>query len=206
MAVLTDNLQQLLCLPDEVILYSFCDWQDAKTHSPLLILGSLTRQLAESCTSTSDAVLDAFNDNRQGQAKLSLEDLFNLFAQLSFGFRKIFIVLDALDECDGGARGMETVNSPVVEHLLCRILDLGSHISVAISSRFAPSIRVPSGVFQTVHVKALPNDLELFANRELASMKAATRWTNPRLQKAVQEDRKLRGEVAQKCATSAGDM
>jgi hypothetical protein len=206
MAVLTENLRQLLSIPDEVILYSFCDWQDAKTHNPLLVLGSLTRQLAESCTSTSDAVLSAFKDNRQGQGKLSLEDQFNLFVQLSSNFRKVFIVLDGLDECDGKERVTGMTNSLAIEHLLCRILDLGSHISLAISSRFTPSIRVATGVFQTVHIKALPNDLVLFVDRELASTKAATRWTNPRLQKAVQEDQTLRVEVAQKCATNAGDM
>ncbi|KAF8517210.1 hypothetical protein JB92DRAFT_2668113, partial [Gautieria morchelliformis] len=80
------------------ITYFYFDFHNAEAR-PDVILRSLVKQLALQCGSIPDALTQLFDENAEGQRSPTPEALMSTIKSLVGGFRTVYIVLDALDEC-----------------------------------------------------------------------------------------------------------
>ena len=84
--------------------YFYCDFKDSIYQNPINMVGSLIGQLAMQeieLPETVEAFYDKYSRRRE---KPCLHELFDLLRDLlneSSGNRRTYIVLDALDECNG---------------------------------------------------------------------------------------------------------
>lgn len=95
--------------PEFSLAYFYCNYQEVERTDPAAILRSLVKQLClMSRTGFPVPVLSIYN-NRKHDADLtnllSVEECEQLLMNLSTGFLRTTIVIDALDECDPSTRG-----------------------------------------------------------------------------------------------------
>ncbi|KAF8517231.1 hypothetical protein JB92DRAFT_2679081, partial [Gautieria morchelliformis] len=88
------------CLSDSslAIIYFYFDFHNAEAR-PAVILRSLIKQLALHYGSIPDALTKLFDENAEGQRSPTPEALVSTVKSLVGGFQNVYIVLDALDEC-----------------------------------------------------------------------------------------------------------
>ncbi|KAK6829217.1 hypothetical protein RU639_003517 [Aspergillus parasiticus] len=81
------------------IAYIYCNFQRKDEQNIDHLLASLLKQLTESCFSLPESVRDLFNHNKVQRARPSLEDISRALHSIVAKYSRIFIVVDALDEC-----------------------------------------------------------------------------------------------------------
>ena len=92
--------QVLISGNDSIILYYFCDYKDPKTQSTRKVIETL---LADLCRQSSKALAfmaDLSRRYREVGSSCSFADLFEAFLKCLAMESRIFVVVDALDECN----------------------------------------------------------------------------------------------------------
>jgi hypothetical protein len=77
------------------VSYLYCDYQDQRTQSTTNIIGALLKQVMPTLPTVSDKTMKMLDRH-----SLSLADLCNLLSAAYKGFRRAYICIDALDECN----------------------------------------------------------------------------------------------------------
>ena len=113
---------------EAVVIYFFFDFSDGQKQRPYMMLRSLVCQLSQYCFQTPIALEEAFSSCQEGQKELSEEQLLKLLLRLTDEFLKIYIVLDALDECAEQDTLMEKI-IPQINHWQLR------HVHLVMTSR-----------------------------------------------------------------------
>jgi hypothetical protein len=100
---LTDILEESIKLPEETLLYYFCDSQDAKRNTSIAILRGLLYQLLGKQSQLFKYILDDFKVQGDGLFT-HLNALWRIFTTIvqDSGLQKVLCVLDGLDECEEG--------------------------------------------------------------------------------------------------------
>ena len=80
----------------------YCDYRDQASQSAYDIVASLMRQLAEYTTNLPDQVTDLYEKFGNQGRSTQLRDLEEAFLSTSADFRQVFVIIDALDECNDG--------------------------------------------------------------------------------------------------------
>lgn len=94
------------------LAYFYCNYKESQRRDPASILRSLVKQLCLMSpgeeSSFPEPVLAIYNQRKNNadlSNLLSIEESKHLLIQLSAGFLRTTIVIDALDECDAKTRG-----------------------------------------------------------------------------------------------------
>jgi hypothetical protein len=208
MSLVISHLKQLSSSPEDAVIYAFGDWQDRKLQTAANLLGSLVRQLAESCRSTFHAIADTYRSHKDGRIPLSHDEQLELMKKVSPNFCRIFVVFDALDEC--GAENFDSGSSTMslMEESLAAILgDTGiPTMSILLSSRFGPSDSSRDKSFRTLNVQAPQHDIAQYIETEVTQKKIGSPWANSQLPLLLQRNKTLLNRVIHNCTSKAGDM
>lgn len=91
------------------LAYFYCNYKEGQRNDPASILRSLVKQLCLlSQSGLPSAVLSIYNQRKKDADLpnlLSIEESKHLLIELSSGYLRTTIVVDALDECDANSRG-----------------------------------------------------------------------------------------------------
>lgn len=99
-SIVVDDLQTRFRDDDRVgIAYLYCNFRRHAEQTVEGLLSSLLRQLAQGQTSLPGCVL-ALHNNTKGRRRPSVEDLSKALRELSSSLNRVFVIVDALDECD----------------------------------------------------------------------------------------------------------
>ncbi|RYP59020.1 hypothetical protein DL769_008711 [Monosporascus sp. CRB-8-3] len=105
---LTEELEKITqSMEDTGLLFYFCSHQDEKRNTAVAVLRGLVHQIVKKRPKLIEYVLPYLETPEKAQATLlSLESLWIIFRRLvqDGDLRKIFCVLDGLDECDEDIR------------------------------------------------------------------------------------------------------
>ncbi|KAL9629658.1 MAG: hypothetical protein Q9164_006782 [Protoblastenia rupestris] len=115
------------------VTYFYCDYREQDTYSAAHILSSLLKQLLTKLYPLPQSFMNVFDGYQHGKDTLArprLQDVKNEFISTASRFRQIFVVLDALDECNAAYR----------TEILHMITWLGHSFRVFITSRHEPDI------------------------------------------------------------------
>ena len=149
--------------PDEFLVYFYCDYKQNSTHDPVNILKSLIKQLAERNEDTFTQLKDFCVNHGQKQSleiASSPQQLGSLLQSMTRNISKVFIVVDALDEC-------ADTRPQVLEALKELYISPDGNIKALYTSRNEIDIEEALQDFKQVQIAARSSDLKLYVASEI---------------------------------------
>ncbi|KAF2465247.1 ankyrin, partial [Lindgomyces ingoldianus] len=188
--------------------YVYCDWQQSRLQSTVNLLGSLTRQIAESEADILPLVKSLHADHQDGKSRLTASEQVKLLQHLLGREKRVFLIIDGLDECNHDSNVSGGTKMARIESTMIGLLDVQhakgqSHLSVLISSRFEQQPDAAGDLFRHVKVKAETHDISDFIYHELSDVQNSASWTNPSLARSLQRNPKRLEEITNECTSQA---
>lgn len=99
-----DHIKDVFVTPRVGLAHFYFNYQDRRTQSAEVVLASLLRQLAMSSLETPRPLVELHKRIESQQRQVQKQDLDQAILLICADFDRIFIVIDALDECDSEHR------------------------------------------------------------------------------------------------------
>ena len=110
----------------------YCDYREKGNQAAYDLLASVFKQLVQDCESLSESVKALYNDHVKRNARLPPEELIQALHLEIIRYRRVFVVVDALDECtEEGNTRMD---------LLDTLRSLPGNINLLVTSRHISTI------------------------------------------------------------------
>ncbi|KAF5001056.1 hypothetical protein FDECE_11071 [Fusarium decemcellulare] len=151
-----------------------------------MLLACMLRQFIKSQHQIPSSVEKAWSDNTEKETPLEPQELVSLMQGLVEDNNKLYLVVDAWDECHAEARG------PFLKELM----SLGDQISVFITSRFTSDTDRSLSDFHRVKISANADDIRDYVSHCIAQ--------NSRLQDFAQVDKSLEDDIKHKLIEESG--
>ncbi|RDW85168.1 hypothetical protein BP6252_02758 [Coleophoma cylindrospora] len=158
------------------IAYLYCNFRRQDTQNTKELLSSLLRQLSEGQSSVPGIVKDLHERHESKRTSPSLDEVSRAVKSVTSLYSRVFIVIDALDECQQGCRKL----------LLSEISSLQTDCEVNFfaTSRFIPDItRIFDGDLW-LEIRASKGDIERYLDAHMADLSTFDEW-----------DQKLQDEI-----------
>ncbi|KAF6830767.1 ankyrin repeat protein [Colletotrichum musicola] len=135
------------------LAYVFYNFRRQHEQSPRDILASLLSQLYRGHVADCKYVEDTYKNHDNGKGPLSTKEIVALIQEISSSFAKVYMVIDALDECQP--------NNGHRHDLLTAILDLQNtcNVSFLATSRHIPDIERYFEGCSTIEIQATDSDV-----------------------------------------------
>lgn len=127
----------------------YCNYKDRQPAVNLL--SSLTKQLLQQIPALSHRIKSIFEDHNGRQDQPGLNEYHDILQSVSHQFSKVFLIVDALDECDKN----EAKN-------LIKILSKVSSLRLLIFSRDVPNVKHQFSDCPQLEVQASERDIESY--------------------------------------------
>ncbi|KIW65253.1 hypothetical protein PV04_07527 [Phialophora macrospora] len=136
------------------IAYIYCNFQRQQDQRAEYLLASLTKQLAQSQKPFPSSVQALYNRHQKRSTRPLLEELSATLQSVGKSYSRVFIIIDALDECDD-TNGSRT---KLLDHLFSAQSEV--ELKILATSRFIPDI---SKRFEDYPCKEIyPTDEDIF--------------------------------------------
>ncbi|RBR10782.1 uncharacterized protein FIESC28_09313 [Fusarium coffeatum] len=175
-------------MPDVGIAYIYCNYQRHTQQRATDILSSLLRQLAQTQSPLPTSVQDLYKGHERFRTQPTLKQISEALSLVAGEFSKVYIVIDALDECNA------TDNTRVT--VLREIYRLQKHMTVNIFATSRPNKEV-SNVFGgslTLDITATDDDVRMYLDTQIS------------LQESLIIDNPLKAEIKDKIVAIADGM
>jgi Cdc6-like AAA superfamily ATPase len=158
------------------VIYLFCNYKRQNEQTLTHFLGALTRQLLYIHGKLPAWIVDMYSQHTTRNPRPSEEELKKALLSLTQAFAKIYLVIDALDECDRTALGK----------LLSAVKDLQAHgtTHLLFTTRFLPDILEQLPVGPVLEVRASDEDVSKYLRGRITT-----------LPKCVRENRYLQDNI-----------
>ena len=87
--------------PRTGIAFFYCDYRDMESHTTANIIASLLKQLCSSLEVLPQSVSRLYSESDMGQNTPKVEELRKVFLDVCRIFQDVYVIIDAVDECDG---------------------------------------------------------------------------------------------------------
>jgi hypothetical protein len=95
-----DTLRSLFAKDEDVALaYVYCDFRRYHEQKAEDLLSSLLKQLSQGRSSLPDPVRSLYDEHRRNRTRPSVSDISTNLQSVAAMYSRVFIVIDALDEC-----------------------------------------------------------------------------------------------------------
>ena len=111
-SLVIDHLMQRQQERGESVVYHYCDYRDENTQDPSKIWASLVRQLAMPISRVPQQLQKLYNKCSSSRRSPDVKELVSCFLEISASMSRVYIVIDALDECESvkyRSRLLETI-------------------------------------------------------------------------------------------------
>lgn len=99
-SLVIDHLQESSVGEDSATLFAYFDYRDQEDQSSDSITASLLQQIAATHTDLPEAICNFYNKFKSNGIKPRLQDLEKALLLVCRNFERVFVVIDALDECE----------------------------------------------------------------------------------------------------------
>jgi len=137
-------------------IYLYFDFMDHKMHNIVGILSNLLAQLVRNQHLISEEVKRKFEDFKRTGGSPIPDDLLSMLKSQMKSFSRVFLVVDALDECLNDTRSTET---NTMDKFLKILHHLPSNVSVLFTSR--NDIRIREAVKADCELEVVARDADL---------------------------------------------
>jgi hypothetical protein len=151
------------------IAYLYCNFKRSHEQKIDDLLASLLKQLAERQPILPDEVKDLYNQHKTQHTWPSLQDLSRALTSLVSVYSRVFIVIDALDECQ--------VTFDCRKKLLSEIFGLRADCAsnIFVTSRFLPEISEKFKDDTKLEIRASEEDVKAFLDYRMSPRRAFIR-------------------------------
>ncbi|KAH8884964.1 purine and uridine phosphorylase [Thozetella sp. PMI_491] len=142
------------------IAYVYCNFQRRDEQSPRHLLASILKQLAESQPSLPRRLRDLFNLHKDKRTRPSLDEISGVLESVAAAYSKVFVVVDALDECQASDRF----------RFLSGLFELQKlhKINILATSRFIPEIVGHFTASTSLEIRAHADDVREYLDGEIS--------------------------------------
>ena len=161
-SLVIDRLAAFFNFQNVAVAYHYFDFRDQQCQSAEAMLSSLLKQLASAKTELSYHVLELYRKFTRQQRQPKREDLEEVIMPVCKAFDRVFLVIDALDECNPERRR-------AVLEALKRLYEVQS-ISIFVTSRPYPGdVQKAFEPFPKIDIEARDPDIRKYVRREIDS-------------------------------------
>ncbi|KAH0551577.1 hypothetical protein GP486_007206, partial [Trichoglossum hirsutum] len=153
-SLIIDELSKSVSCDDTGVAYIYCDYAVRGDQTAENMIASLTKQLSLRTTSMPDPVRELYERCNQRKSRPDLSDTMETLKLLCAGFKQVFIVLDALDECDEQARRSVLTQLEKLDHSISRCFLTSRHHLLDVEKRY--------GKYPQIEVNAKDQDIHQF--------------------------------------------
>lgn len=171
------------------ILCIYCDHRESALQTPVNLIASLLKQLVEDGCPISDSLERLYRSRNNQNMRPNLEEISRTLKSELRGLERVFVVLDALDECNesNGCR----------RSLLAELRSLPG-VNLMVTSRPHVVLEDPIGIIGRVDIRARDDDVSRFVDGRISR--------DDRLAKHVKEHSGLREDIKQTIVETARGM
>lgn len=206
-SIIIDHIERRLVNhpQDSRLVYAYCDYQDLGKNQTEAIVASLAKQLIRSHEAIPDVVTQAFRKHKGQDKKPVLETTTGLFCEVARQLPELFIVVDALDECNDEDR------ERFLGYFIHEVLRTVPYAKVLITSRPETSIsdylHNLSVCEITIGVAKTKGDISKYIRGKLDISSPPTTGSGEGLQRTHRiRDPQLRDEIINKLDTQSEGM
>lgn len=167
---------------------AFLYMYDKHRHSTNELLACMLRQFIEARNQIPDEIENAWSVNNESKSSLPSSELVDLLRGLAKDNNKLYLVVDAWDECPAEER------EPFLECLM----SLAGQIAVFITSRFIGDLDRSLSEFSHVKISANADDIRDYISYCIEN--------NARLKDFIRTDKLLEDDIKRKLIERSGDM
>ena len=152
--------------PTVGIAYIYCNFRRQDEQKLDNLLASLLKQLAESQQSLPDTVKDLYDRHKTKQTRPSLEDILGALQTVAGKYARLFIIVDALDECQA--------STGYRQRFLSEIFNLQTTVGANIfaTSRFIPEIKEKFSGHKLLEIRASKEDIQRYLSGHMLQLPA----------------------------------
>lgn len=160
------------------IAYIYCNFQRHNEQNIDNLLASMLKQLAERQPSLPKSVQDLYDQHMERHTRPSLDDILNALQSVAVIYSKIFIIIDALDECQ--------VSHGTRKKLLSELFNLQAKhpANIFITSRFIPEIIDHFSSSTLIEIRARASDVIRYLEGNISELPSIAR-KNKQLQEEI---------------------
>ena len=189
-SIVVEYLERSFEKNNVAIAYIYCSYKEQEDQTAVNLIASLLHQLVQKKAAISDVIASLHRQHTKKKTRPTLTDYTDLLQSEARGFSKVFIVIDALDECSesNGTR----------DSFLTEIRKLQPNVNLLVTSRHISTIEREFEKQARVEIRASDDD----ARRYLESRVERER----RLQCLIGEDLGLQGTIVNTIVEKAKGM
>lgn len=160
-SIVIASLQEMFDKAEVSISYVYCDYKDRARQTTPNLLASLVKQLVMQHEDMPTEVINMYAEHSKRNSSPSLEEFSRVFPLLLHGFRRSFILVDALDEYFTSGNEESILEVSLLDELL-KLQQTGPGYTLFITSRAIPMIQ--ERLTDSVHIEifAADADIELY--------------------------------------------
>lgn len=110
-SIVIDYLIDSMQSDDIGIAYLYCNYKSQLEQTPTALLESLLKQLASSRKTVSDGIKRTFDHYSSRKTRPTFGEICQLLSNEIKSYARVFIVIDALDECSDNHGARQTLSS-----------------------------------------------------------------------------------------------
>ena len=154
--VIDDIYSRLKCNTSVGIAYLYCDFRRQYEQKVEDLLANLLKQLAQQQASMPDGVQTLYDQYRNQPKRPTLDEILSTLHSVSILYPRVYIIVDALDECQ--------VNDGCRTRLLSAIFELQSRVRVNIFSTSRDNPEIVSRFKESIslEIRAKDEDLQTY--------------------------------------------
>jgi hypothetical protein len=141
---------------DVGLAYLFCNYKSQVNQTAHSLLSALLKQLVQSRIDITPPVTNLYDHHSKQKSRPSTDEIFTALLTICSNHAKVYIVVDALDECTDQNR----TRSQLIEKL--RELQTRTNVRLLFTSRFIPEITEKFRLDPVLEVRASGKDVKQF--------------------------------------------
>ncbi|KAK6859710.1 hypothetical protein PG995_003346 [Apiospora arundinis] len=146
------------------ICYAYCNFRRSDEQKLDDLFASLVKQLAQGQSPFPGSVKDLYGRHKERRTRPSTDDLSRTLHSVVATFSRVFILVDALDECTSS----DGCRSRLISELQKLQADLGANILA--TSRFIPEITARFKEAVQLEIRASESDISTYLNGNLSHL------------------------------------
>jgi hypothetical protein len=150
--------------PSIGIAYLYCNFRQGDEQKAKDLLASLLKQLSQKRPSLPDSVKAVYDQHKDKRTRPSIDELSRAFRSVSAMYSRVFIVVDALDECQ--------VSDGCRSRFLSEIfsLQVKCGVNVFATSRFIPEITEKFTGSTSLEIRASDEDVRKYLEGHMSQL------------------------------------
>ena len=189
-SIVVDHLWNAIRDDDIGVAYAYCDYRKYEEQTSNNLVASLLNQLLrQQSKSISDDVNKLYLQHDRQGTRPSQADLFSLLQAEAANFSRIFIIIDAFDECSNDDRTRQSL----LERL--RTLQKSTSVNLMVTSRPLPDITEEFERAMTLEIRASETDIRTYLEEQMS-----------RLPRCVLKDSRLQARIVDEISGAVDGM